>query len=152
DELQFLTISRPADLAEIWRRAQAEQHPPLAWFIRHYLLLLTQDVFSQRLFSVGAGLLSVLGMYQCGKQAGGRSAGLFCAAAMAFVPIAVISAMTLRNYALFMFFLTWSLMFFLRWQTWHRPRDLIAHTSLMVLACATHFSGFLVAAACGVTG
>ena len=151
DEIQFLTISRARELSEVWRRAQAELHPPLAWFMRHYLLLLTQDVFTQRLFSVVAGLLSVLGIYQCGKQAGGRSAGLFCAAGMAFIPVAVIASMTLRNYALFMLFLTWSLMFFLRWQARQQPRDLIAYASLMLLACATHFSGFLVASACGAT-
>src|SRR5437868_4196786 len=59
DEIQFLTISRPQALAEIWRRGQAELHPPLAWFIRHYLLVLSQDIFTQRLFSVAAGLLAI---------------------------------------------------------------------------------------------
>jgi hypothetical protein len=123
DEMQFLIIAKGATLSEVWERNLAEIHPPLAQFIRHYLLIITSDIFIQRLFSVTAGMLSILGIYKLGLVLRSRNVGLFCALCMAFIPVAVSTSMLIRNYAFFMVF----------------------------LASATHFTGFFVAAACGLS-
>jgi hypothetical protein len=150
DEMEYLIIAKGETLTEIWRRGLAELHPPLAHFIRHYLLIITADAFHQRLFSVAAGMVSVLGMYRLGIQVRGMFLGLFCASCMAFFPVAVSTSITIRNYAFFMAFLSWALYFFMRYQQQEKRSDLFYFTLLLLLASATHFTGFLVAAALGL--
>ncbi|MGR9037956.1 MAG: glycosyltransferase family 39 protein, partial [Gammaproteobacteria bacterium] len=129
----------------------AELHPPLAQFISHYLLLVTDDIFMQRLFSVAAGLLSIIGMYRIGLELRGKILGSICALAMAFIPISVSTSIIIRNYAFFMAFLTWTLFYFLRYQKYEKRADLLYFTLLLFLASSSHFSGFLVGAACGIS-
>lgn len=150
DEMLFLIIARGQTLAEVWQRGLAELHPPLAHFIRHYLLLAGDDAFVQRLFSVAASMTAILGMYRFGRTLRGPQMGLFCAACMAFLPVAVSTSITIRNYAFFMAFLSWALVFFVRWQQQGRRRDLIGFVALIFLASTTHFSGFFAAAICGL--
>jgi uncharacterized membrane protein len=147
DEMQFLIIAKGEPLTEIWRRGLAELHPPLAHFIRHYLLMITPDVYYQRLFSAAAGMVSVLGMYRLGLQLRGKFLGLFCAALMAFLPVAVSTSITIRNYAFFMAFLSWALYYFMCYQMGQKRSDLFYFSLLLFLASATHFTGFLVGAA-----
>lgn len=149
--MQFLIIAKGETLAEVWRRGLAELHPPLAHFIRHYLLMITPDFFYQRLFSIAAGMVSMLGMNRLGVQMRGRFVGLFCALCIAFFPIAVSTSITIRNYAFFMAFLSWALYFFMRYQMQGKRSDLIYFTLLLFLASATHFTGFLVGAAVGIS-
>lgn len=150
DEMLFLIIAKGETLGEVWRRGLAELHPPLAHFIRHYLLLLPDGPFIQRLFSVAAGMAAILGIYQFGRALRGQWAGVFCAGCMALLPVAVSASMTIRNYAFFMAFLAWALVFFARYLHRRQRHDLIIFISLMVLAAATHFSGFIAAAICGL--
>jgi hypothetical protein len=151
DEMQFLIIAKGETLAEVWRRGLAELHPPLAHFIRHYLLMLTPGVFHQRLFGALAGMVSVLGIYRLGFQLRGKFLGLFCASCMAFLPIAVSTSITMRNYAYFMAFLSWALYYFMRFQMQEKRSDLLYFTLLLFLASATHFTGFLMGAALGIS-
>ncbi|MGZ8161822.1 MAG: glycosyltransferase family 39 protein [Methylobacter sp.] len=151
DEMEFLIIAKGETLEEVWRRSLAELHPPLAHFIRHYLLMITPDVFHQRLFSVTAGMVSVIGMYRLGFQLRGRFLGLFCALCIAFFPVAVSTSITIRNYAFFMAFLSWALYYFMRYQMQEKRTDLLYYTLLLFLASATHFTGFLVGAAIGIS-
>ena len=151
DEMEFLIMAKGPTLAEVWRRSLAEMHPPLAHFIRHELLMLTSDVFIQRLFSIAAGMAAVLAMYRLGVRLGGPLMGCYCAVCMALMPVAVSTSMTIRNYAFFMGFLSWALFFFVRYQQNRKRQELFAFNLLLWLACATHFSGFLVAAICGTS-
>ncbi len=149
--MQYLIIAKGETLAEVWRRGLAELHPPLAHFIRHYLLMMTPDVYYQRLFSAAAGMVSALGMYRLGVLLRGRFLGLFCASCMAFLPVAVSTSLTIRNYAFFMAFLTWALYYFMRYQKKEKRTDLLYFTLLLFLASATHFTGFLAGAALGIS-
>jgi hypothetical protein len=151
DEMQFLIMAKGETLAEVWRRGLAELHPPLAHFIRHYLLMITPGVFHQRLFGALAGIVSVLGMYRLGLQIRGKFLGLFCALCMAFFPVAVSTSITIRNYAFFMAFLSWALYYFMRYQMQEKRSDLLYFTLLLFLASATHFTGFLAGAALGIS-
>lgn len=150
DEMQFMIISAADSWGEVWRRAQAEIHPPLAWFIRHSLMLITTDFFPQRLLSAVAGMAAIAGMYRLGKILSGVGLGLFCAAMLAFSPSAVTISLTVRNYAFLVPFIIWALVFFCRWQQREHTKDLAGYCIFLFLACATHFSGFLVAIACGL--
>ena len=80
----------------------------------------------------------------------GRTLATFLALCMAFCPIAVSTSVTVRPYAPFMAFLTWGLAYFARYQGQQRPGDLLSFAVLIFLAAASHFSGFLVAAVCGI--
>jgi len=151
DEMEFLIMAKGQTLAEVWRRSLGEMHPPLAHFMRHELLMLTSDVFIQRLFSIAVGMMAVVAMYRVGTLLGGPLMGCYCALCMALMPVAVSTSMTIRNYALFMGFMSWALVFFIRYQQGRKRNDLIAFSLLLWLACATHFSGFLVSAICGIS-
>jgi len=151
DEMLFLIIAKGETLEEVWRRGLAELHPPLAHFIRHYLLMIAPDVFHQKLFSVAAGMVSIIGMYRLGFQLHGRFLGLFCASCIAFFPVAVSTSITIRNYAFFMAFLSWALNYFICYQIQEKHSDLLRFTLLLLFASATHFTGFLVGAACGIS-
>jgi len=150
DEMEFLIIAKADTLAEVWRRGLAELHPPLAQLIRHYVVMLTDDPLAQRFTSIAPGLVAVLGLYRFGVVLRGRRLGLVLAAVATFSPLAVSTSTTIRNYAFFTAFLFWALASFVRYQERGATRDLVSFSVLMVLACASHFGGFLVAFVCGV--
>jgi len=150
DELQFVIIARGQRLREVWRRGLAELHPPLANFLHHYLLMITADVFVQRLLTVALGLTAIAGIYRFASLLKNANLGLVCAGCMAIAPVAVSTSIVFRNYALFMALLSFALCFFVRLQRQGKPADLAGYAALVLLACATHFSGFIVAAACGL--
>ncbi len=104
----------------------------------------------QRLVSVACGLLAVGGIYRMGVLLRGPVLGLFCALVVALLPVAVITSMTLRNYAPFMALLTWALVCFFHYLARRRLRDMAAYILCMLLATATHFTGFFAAAICGI--
>lgn len=148
DEIQFLIISQGESLSAIAQRALAEVHPPLVWFLRHLLLLFSPDLFVQRLFSVVAGLFTILSAYQLGKCVyGNRHAGLVCALLLGFSPAAVIASMGLRNYVFFLLFLVMALYFLHRWLTSRTRANLLLYIFFIGLCFSSHFSGLMVAAA-----
>ncbi len=146
-----MIMAKGETLQEVWRRGLAELHPPLAHFIRHYLLMISADAFHQRLFGIAASLLSIIGMYRVGFLLRGSFLGLFCALCFAFLPVAVSTSISIRNYAFFMAFLSWALYYFVRYQRQEKHTDLFLFTLLLFLASATHFTGFLVTAAIGLS-
>jgi hypothetical protein len=151
DEIQFFIISQGNSLSEIWERARAEVHPPLVWILRHFLLMVSDDFMFHRLVSVVAGLGAVWAAYLLGKAIlGKKPAGLTFAAAMAFMPVAVTSSITLRNYSFLMLFVMWAILLLWRWLEKGKLHNLIGFAALILLASASHFSGFLVAAVCGL--
>lgn len=150
DEMQFVIIARGRTLGEVWRRGLAELHPPLANFLHHYLLMLSTDAFIQRLFTVALGMAAILGIYCYATLLKNSCLGLVCAFFMALAPVAVSTSIVFRNYALLMALLSFALYYFVRFSRFGKPADLAAYITLILLACATHFSGFIVAAACGL--
>jgi 4-amino-4-deoxy-L-arabinose transferase-like glycosyltransferase len=150
DEMQFVLIARGRTLGEVWRRGLAELHPPLANFLHHYLLMVGPDVFIQRLFTVALGMAAIIGIYCYATVLKTPCLGLVCAFFMAVAPVAVSTSIVFRNYALFMALLSFALYCFARFSRYGKPADLAAYITLILLACATHFSGFIVAAACGL--
>jgi hypothetical protein len=149
-ELQFLIIAEARTLAEIWQRSLAETHPPLLHYLRHFLLLLTPDVFAQRLYSAAAGTGAVYAMYRLGRQLRNEEIGLFAALCMAFAMIAVSISMVVRAYAFFLLLLLPAMLFFRRYQETRAQGDLARFAALLLVASAFNFSGFLAAAACGL--
>lgn len=153
DEIQFFIIAQGSSISDIWERARAEVHPPLVWILRHYLLCISDDFFFHRLISAFAGLLSVWGSYMLGKELfRDRAAGLTLAAGLAFMPAAVTASITLRNYSFLMLFGIWALLLLCRWLHKGKAHNLVGFALLIMLAGASHFSGFLIAGICGLAG
>lgn len=151
DEVQFLIISQAQDVSEVVSRATAEVHPPLMWIIRHFLMLYSPDIFVQRLFSVAMGLLTIYGIYRVARLAlPHKSQAVAAAALMAFSPLATVASMGLRNYPLLLLACVWAMFFLLKWRKKQRDRDLFFHSVCLTIAAATHFSGFIFAAICGL--
>ncbi len=153
DEIQFFIISQGNNIFDIWERARAEVHPPLVWILRHYLLCISDDFFFHRLVSAFAGLFAVWGSYLLGKELfRHRTGGLTLAAFMAFMPAAVTASITLRNYSFLMLFGVWAMLLLCRWLHKSKAHNLLGFAVLIMLAGASHFSGFLMAAICGLAG
>lgn len=151
DEIQFLIIAQSDSISELLHRGLAEVHPPLAHILRHFILLITDSIVLQRLISGLFGMLTVWGAYLLGKEAcGTREAGLISAGYTAFAPHAVVVSLGIRNYPFFLCFLLWSVVFLLRWERKEKPHNVLLYIIFMLFATATHFSGFMIAAALGL--
>jgi hypothetical protein len=149
DEMSYLMIAQGATLAEVWDRGLNELHPPLAHFARHYLLTFFGDVaLVQRMFGVAVSLVAIAAAYRLGTAVQPPYAGPFLALCVALLPVTVSIAQTIRNYSPFVALLILALRRFVRYQRHHNTNDLSWFAALMVLASATHFTGFLVAMAC----
>ncbi|MCA3268871.1 MAG: hypothetical protein INF44_00830 [Thalassospira sp.] len=151
DEMLYLIMAQGDSLAEIWRRGLAELHPPLAHIIRHYLLAFGDSAALQRFFSLCAEMGALAGAYALGYTLRGRGLALAFVLLMAFMPESVISAGSIRNYAFFMLFALWGMVFYARYHMMgQRLCDAAIMAALFFLAGATHFTGFFLVAVCGL--
>jgi|GEM_PF-1035489 len=151
DEMLFLSIAKGNGLLDIWQRGLFELHPPLSHFVHHYQLMISEDVFIQRLFSVLYGMIALLGFYSLGLILKDKYLAAILLFFGAFSTIAISISITFRDYGLFLALLVFALIYWVKYNRNQRNSDLSMFGLLMFLACACNFSGFLIAAACGIT-
>ncbi|MEI6729784.1 MAG: hypothetical protein WCL30_00860 [Pseudomonadota bacterium] len=151
DEMQFLIIAQGNGLLDIWQRGLSELHPPLFHFVHHYQLMISDNVFIQRLFSVLYGMIALLGFYRLGLIFKDKYFAAILLLFAAFSTIAISISITFRDYGIFLDFLIFALIYWIKYNRNQKNTDLAIFALLMFLACASNFSGFLIAAACGIT-
>lgn len=150
DELMHLSIARGENIGEVWDRGLYETHPPLGHMLRHLTLHITDGGMGERLISLMFGLLTVALWFQIGKHVGGISGAITLAGIATLSPILINTAQEMRNYALFMLLASAAFHAYLRYDSHPRTRTLIPYAGLLLLACATHFTGFLLGAILGL--
>ncbi len=151
DELMHMSIANADTLGGVWQRGLYETHPPLGHVLRHFTLALTEDAAHERVLSLIFGLLCIPLWYAIGRRLGGHTGGLMLAMIATLSPLMVVASQEVRNYALFMLFASAAFYSYLRYSEHPHTRGLLCFTALLALACATHFTGFIVAAIIGCT-
>lgn len=94
----WLARRAPAEIAAI---TAADVHPPLSyWLLSGWRLLLGESEFALRLFSVFAGLLTIVAAYLLARAVAGRLAGFLSALVLALSLFNISWSQEIRMYAL----------------------------------------------------
>ncbi len=149
DEAMHIGMAKGETLAEVSHYSLYETHPPLGNYIRHYWLMLSDTPAFARDMSLLCGILLILLYYRIGRLANGELTGLCCSALIAFSHGCIIQSYIVRNYAVFVLFLSLSFHDYLRWRKQDRNTMPIGYGLWSTLACLTHFSGIFFVACIG---
>ncbi|MCA9511452.1 MAG: hypothetical protein KC560_12160, partial [Myxococcales bacterium] len=80
DEGDYYAIALLPGLGAVLAEIAHHTHPPLVYVIEHALARITTDIGWMRAPSALAGTATIALLYAAGREAGGRVAGLACAA------------------------------------------------------------------------
>ena len=141
DEMMHIDIAKGETLTDVFRYSLYETHPPLGHFIRHYWLSLSDSLAFQRSLSLAFGLMIIILYYQIGCFIKDRFTGLCLATLATFSNGLLIQSYVIRNYTIFVFFISLSYYFYLRFRKSNSDKDLLYYFLTALLAITTHFSG-----------
>lgn len=140
DEAMHVRMAEGGSVSEVWRFSHYETHPPLGNILRYFWMKLSQDEGFVRGESLLFGLALILLYYRIGRRLGGESAGIACAALVAFSHGCIIQSYVVRNYIFLVFFLSLGFYAYLRWRSTRSVAVLAAYVFCGWLAALTHFS------------
>lgn len=100
DEGDYYAIALLPGLGAVLAEIAHHTHPPLVYVIEHALARITTEIGWMRAPSALAGTATIALLYAAGREAGGRVAGLACAALVAFSPASIALSQSLRPYAI----------------------------------------------------
>ena len=144
DEATTLTFARQS-IAQIWGSlsSASEYHPPLFYWMEHFMLALGESEFVLRLIPAIVGILTVPAFYLVGTELHDRNTGILAAALLAFSPFHIYYSQEARDYALMLLFFSLAFFFFLRLlRSWGR-RDALLFGIFAALAFWGHFYAFV---------
>jgi hypothetical protein len=141
DELNHIELAQGKTAGEVLRFSLFETHPPLGHLLRHYWMQISDAPWFIRSLSLSFGLALIPVYYLIGLRLGGRWAGMCSAALIAFSHACIIQSYVIRNYIIFLFFLSLAFYAYLRWRQERTTPWLISYTILGCLSDLTHFSG-----------
>jgi len=103
-------------LTEIWWETAVggETNPPLFYWIEHFMLMLGNNEVILRFIPALFGVLSIPLFYLVGKEFFDRNVGIIAAAGCAFSPFLIYYSQDARTYAMMLFFVALSTLFFLK--------------------------------------
>jgi uncharacterized membrane protein len=142
DEAASLELAR-LPLADLWRwEVPADVgNPPLYYTLLKGWLWLGESESSLRLLSVLFGVAAIPVIYGCGRQLGGRNAGLIAAALLASSPLHVRYSQEARGYSLLVLAVTigmWGLIGIIRAGGRPPPMAWVAYVGGTAAALLTH--------------
>jgi hypothetical protein len=143
DEAMHFNVAGGRTLGEVLRFSLYEVHPPLLYLLLHGWMAISADPAFVRGFSLLFGTLTILLYYRIGAFLGDEFTGLCAAALVAFSPGWIIQSYVVRQYAVFLFFLSCALYFYLVWQRNRTAASLLSYSGFASIACLGHFSGIL---------
>jgi mannosyltransferase len=116
DDVFSIFLSRRG-LNEIISGTAADTMPPLYYFLLHFWMLVSREIWFIRGLSVFLSVLAVLLLYELVKRLAGPSAAAWAGVLMAISPFQYYHAQDVRNYALLLCAQLGYLLFFVRiWQ------------------------------------
>lgn len=140
DDLLHLEIASGADLAQVWANSSAQMHPPLVFFILHYLMKISTDPGFLRFMPIVPGIAMILCVYMLGRRASGVAAGVAMGFVTAFGYAGIILSEVIRPYCLLVALLSLAFWFFLGYLQKRRTRQLVGYAALMSTATFLHYS------------
>jgi len=134
--------------SEYWGLISAggEVHPPLFYWMEHFMLGFGHTETMLRVIPAVFGILTVPVIYFLGSHAVDRNAGLLAAALLAFSPFHLFYSQEARMYSPLLFFLSCALLFFLLAVKEERLKWWLSFGIFSGLAFWTHFYSLLLIA------
>ena len=144
DEASTLTFAVQS-FPDIWQATTAgEFNPPLFYWIEHIMLLFGNSEFILRFVPALLGVLTIPLIYLVGKEFMDRNTGIIAAAAFTFSPFLVFYSQEARAYAMMLFFVTFSMVFYFRALKNNNRKDWALFGFLAALAFWSHFYALVI--------
>ncbi len=140
DERMHIDIASATTLQQLLQFSHYETHPPLLYIVLHYWLKISDNINFVRSLSLIFGLALIPIYYLIGKKLNGEMMGICCAVLIAFSNGLIIQSFLVRQYPLFLFFLSLSFYYFILWRDTHKNYHLSLYAVFMLLAGLSHFS------------
>lgn len=140
DEINHVEMAQGETVGDVLRYSLFETHPPLGNLIRHYTMISEAPWFLRGL-SLLFGLALIPLFYLIGALLAGPWAGLSTAVLATFSHGCILQSYVVRNYSIFLFFLTCSLYAYFLWRQKRSVSMLLLYGTIGLLAMLTHFSG-----------
>jgi mannosyltransferase len=144
DEATTLNIARQS-LTQIWGylSSASEYHPPLFYWMEHFMLAFGQSEQVLRLIPAIVGILTIPAFYIVGTELFDRNTGILAAALLTFSPFHLFYSQEARDYALMLLLFSLAFFFFLRLlKSWGR-KDALLFGIFAGLALWGHFYAFV---------
>ncbi|MCB9891949.1 MAG: hypothetical protein H6832_18950 [Planctomycetes bacterium] len=140
DDLLHLEIASGATLSDVWANGSEQMHPPLVFFLLHYVLELTNNHEVLRHMALVPGLALLVGSYHLGRSVSGVTCAVVMvfAAALGYAP--VILSQIIRPYCLLALLLSVAFAAYVSFATNARRRDLVLYSVTISLSCLLHYS------------
>ena len=143
DEARNIDVARRPVL-DIASSPELDIHPPVYFYFLHgWMRLVGESAFAIRLLSAFFGVLTVAVLYQLGRTASGRVAGVLGALVAALVPFAIGEAQEARMYTMGLAWVSlagWRLWRAMRSEASSGWRDWAGFCLFSSLAILTHYS------------
>jgi mannosyltransferase len=132
-------------IPDIWQFTTAgEFNPPLFYWTEHVMLLFGNSEVVLRFIPALLGVLSIPLIYFVGKEFMDRNVGIIAAAAFAFSPFLLFYSQEARAYSMMLFFVTFSMIFYLKALKNNDIRDWALFGILSALAFWSHFYAMVI--------
>jgi len=148
DQIMHMQMSDAKSVGEVWQFSTNEIHPPLGYIIRYFWLKISHSSVWMHTLGYLCDAITILLFYLIGNKLE-PGCGLFAALLGALCPIMVNMAQMIRNYSIFLMFLTACLYGYLQFMEKRDGKWLFFYTVTAGLAAATHFSAMIPLTAMG---
>jgi uncharacterized membrane protein len=152
DEALHFRIANQSTLGLVYRASLAESHPPLLYWVLHFVRHLGTSEIWLRLPSVIAGTIFCWLLFRWLTQVTGQLSGFIGLLLSSLLPPVVRLSAEVRQYALLLMFLAGALYLLERALAEHSPACMVASALSLYLAMLSHYSALFFVIALGVYG
>jgi hypothetical protein len=152
DEALHFRIANQPTLGLVYRASLAESHPPLLYWVLHFVRHLGTTEICLRLPSVIAGTIFCWLLYRWLSQVTGQLSGFIGLLLASLLPPIVRLSAEVRQYALLLMFLAGALYFLERALAEDSPACTVASALSLYLAMLSHYSALFFVIALGAYG
>jgi hypothetical protein len=150
DDMTHLEIAPGKDLGQVWKSSLSQIHPPLIFYILHYMLKISRNEYFLEGVSLlpGVGLIGIF--FLLGRKTSGLVSGVVMAYIAAFSYGAVILSEVIRPYSLLLFLVSVGLYSFISYLIEGKGRHLLQYALCLFLASSLHYSAVVPMAGLGM--
>ncbi len=132
-------------IPDIWQVTTAgEFNPPLFYWAEHLMLVFGNTEVILRFLPALLGVLTIPLIYLVGREFMDRNTGIIAAAALTFSPFLLFYSQEARAYSMMLFFVTFSMVFYLKALKNNDVRDWALFGILSALAFWSHFYALVI--------
>jgi len=140
DDLLHLEIASADSMLGVWRNAAEQIHPPLIYFLLHFLEQITLDPIFYRFLPLLPGVALIVALFFLGRTAAGSIAGIAMAYVGAFSISASVLSQVIRPYCLLALLLCVGLNHFILYLRDRERRHLTGYAITNCVGVLLHYS------------